>query len=82
VLGGYYAATDGVLMALASARLPTSQQASGLALLVTATTLAKLAAALMFGALWTAFGLDVAALAFAAGLAIAAGGASVVLARG
>jgi MFS family permease len=82
LLGAYYAATDGVLMALASARLPATQQASGLALLVTATTLAKLAAALTFGALWTAFGLGTAALVFTAGLAVVVLGAWAVLTRG
>jgi MFS family permease len=82
LLGAYYAATDGVLMALASARLPENQQASGLALLVTATTLAKLAAALSFGALWTAFGLETAALAFTGALVVVAAGAWATLARG
>jgi MFS family permease len=81
LLGAYYAATDGVLMALASARLPENRQASGLALLVTATTLAKLAAALSFGALWTAFGLETAALVFTAGLVLVAAAAWAALAR-
>ena len=42
LFGAYYAATDGVLMAAASAVLPTSLRGSGLALLVTATSLAPL----------------------------------------
>ena len=82
LLGAYYAMTDGVLMAIASATLPDEQQASGMALLVTAVTLAKLAAALVFGALWTAFGLETAALAFMGALALAAVGAWAVLTRG
>lgn len=53
LLGAYYAATDGVLMALASEVLPTELRASGLAILSTATSLARLCAAVVFGALWT-----------------------------
>jgi MFS family permease len=79
VLGAYYAATDGVLMAIASSALPDEQQASGLAVLVTAITLAKLAAALLFGALWTTFGLKTAALTFTGGLVIVVLGAWVAL---
>ena len=37
LLGGYYAATDGVLAALASGILPSAPRGSGLALLATAT---------------------------------------------
>ena len=81
LLGAYYAMTDGVLMAMAGATLPDEQQATGMAVLVTAVTLAKLAAALAFGALWTAFSLQVAALSFMAALALAAAGAWAVLAR-
>jgi MFS family permease len=81
LLGAYYAATDGVLMAIASAMLPDDQQATGLALLVTAVTVAKLLAALLFGALWTAFGLETAAVVFAGGLALAGACAWAVLGR-
>jgi MFS family permease len=68
LLGAYYAATDGVLMAAASAVLPEERRASGLGLLVGAVTLGKLAAAVLFGLLWTAAGLETATLAF--GLAL------------
>jgi MFS family permease len=81
LLGAYYAMTDGVLMAMAGATLPDEQQATGMAVLVTAVTLAKLVAALAFGALWTAFSLQVAALSFMAALGLAAAGAWVALAR-
>ncbi|HEX2416410.1 MAG TPA: MFS transporter [Thermoleophilaceae bacterium] len=81
-LGAYYAATDGVLMAIASAVLPEHQQASGLALLVTATTLAKLAAALLFGGLWTAFGLETTAAIFCLALMVACMVAWASLGRG
>lgn len=80
-LGAYYAATDGVLQAIASALLPDRLRASGLALLVTATSLAKLVSSLAFGLAWTLGGLEVAAGAFAAALAIALVVAALVLRR-
>jgi MFS family permease len=82
LIGAYYAATDGVLAAAASAALPDEQRGGGLGLLLAATTLAKLVAAVTFGLLWMKLGLEVAAIAFAAGLMVAAGAAAVVLARG
>jgi MFS family permease len=71
VLGAFYAATDGVLMALGSTLLPSELRASGLALLVTATSLARLAASVIFGALWTLLGLEAAIWSFAVGLVLA-----------
>jgi MFS family permease len=53
LFGAYYAATDGVLMALASEIVPPHLRTSGLALLTTATALARLVAAILFGALWS-----------------------------
>lgn len=70
-LGAYYAATDGVLQAIASAVLPERLRASGLALLVTATSLAKLGSSLAFGLTWTLGGLETAVLAFTIALAAA-----------
>ena len=70
LLGTYYAATDGVLMALASATVPEHLRGSGLALLVTATSLAKLVASVAFGALWTAFDARTAVITFAIALAV------------
>jgi len=81
LFGAYYAATDGVLMALASSVLPESHRGSGLALLVTATSLARLVAAVVFGGLWTWLGLDAAIVAFAAGLLLVAPVAAIALAR-
>lgn len=81
LFGAYYAATDGVLMAAASAVLPTSLRGSGLALLVTATSLARLLASLVFGAAWFWFGLQTALFSFAAGLALAVAIAAVALPR-
>ncbi len=79
LFGAFYAATDGVLMALASAVLPAELRGSGLALLVTATSLARLLASVLFGLLWTWAGVQAAVLAFAAGLLVAAAAAAVLL---
>jgi MFS family permease len=69
-LGGFYAATDGVLAAAASAVLPDGQRGGGLGLLLGVTTLAKLAAALLFGLLWSTAGLTTATVVFGCALAL------------
>jgi MFS family permease len=71
LLGVYYAATDGVLMALASATLPAALRGSGLALLVTATSLGRLLASIVFGTIWTWQDQETAIAAFAVGLVVA-----------
>ena len=81
LLGAYYAATDGVLMALGSAVVPDEVRGSGLALLRTATSMARLLASVLFGALWTLWGIDAAIACFALALAAATAVAAVVLAR-
>jgi len=53
LFGAYYAATDGVLMGIASPALPAESRTIGLALLTTATALARLAGSFLYGALWT-----------------------------
>jgi MFS family permease len=80
-LGAYYAATDGVLMALVSTTLPAEVRASGLAVLVTGTSLARLLASVAFGALWSAYSAETAVATFAVALGIATV-AAVVLFRG
>jgi MFS family permease len=70
LFGTYYAATDGVLMAQASAILPTWLRSSGLALLSTATGLARLLASVLFGLLWTWWGVNVAIILFMGALAV------------
>jgi MFS family permease len=52
LFGAYYAATDGVLVALASATLPAELQASTLAVLNTASSVAGLVSSIIFGAIW------------------------------
>ncbi|MGF7236649.1 MAG: MFS transporter, partial [Frankia sp.] len=53
LLGAFYAATDGVLAAAASALLAPVTRTSGLALLATAAAIGQLLASAGFGLLWT-----------------------------
>jgi hypothetical protein len=71
LLGAYYAATDGVLSALASTVLPVSQLTTGLAVVSTVVALARLLAASLFGALWTWWDARGALVAFMGGLIVA-----------
>lgn len=71
LLGGYYACTDGVLMAAISGWLPANMQASGFAIITTATGLARLCGSALFGLVWETWGLAAAVAAFAAALAFA-----------
>jgi MFS family permease len=81
LLGAYYAATDGVLPAMASARLDARVRGSGLALLGTATSLSRLLASLMFGWCWMNYGYRQATAAFGTTLAIVIIAAAYPLAR-
>jgi MFS family permease len=81
LVGCYYAATDGVLMALASALLPENLRGSGLALLVTATSLGRLLASVILGAIWTWAGFEAAVLSFGIGLILAMSLAGIVFVR-
>lgn len=71
LLGTYYAATDGVLMAMGSALVPEGLRGSGLALIGTATSVMQLLASIVFGALWTLVGLRTAVVVFATALVVA-----------
>lgn len=53
LLGAYYAATDGVLMAIAGILCPPWLRGSGMAVLTSATGIGRMMAALAFGATWT-----------------------------
>jgi MFS family permease len=79
LFGAYYAATDGVLMAQASAILPAWLRGSGLALLTTATGLARLLASTLFGLLWTWLGINAAIMIFMIALALVVALAAAVL---
>jgi MFS family permease len=71
LLGVYYAATEGILIAIASSLLPEGIRTSGLALFTSFTGLARLLASVLFGAAWSAFGSDQSLLIFLVGLAAA-----------
>jgi MFS family permease len=70
LLGAYHAATDGVLMAIASSVVPNHVRGSGLAFVLTGMSVAGFTASVVFGALWTAWGIDTAAAVFMGGLAV------------
>jgi MFS family permease len=70
-LGGYFAATEGVMTALAGAVLPEKLQASGIGILITVVSLGRLVSSVAFGALWFALGLQDAVLIFAGALLVA-----------
>jgi len=71
LFGAYYAATDGVLAAMASATLDPGVRTSGLALLNTATSISRLLSAVLFGWLWTCWSVGAAVRCFGLGLAAA-----------
>ncbi|MFI8326760.1 MFS transporter [Streptomyces sp. NPDC085529] len=82
LLGLFYAATDGVLMALTGPYLAEGRQAGGLALVQTAQALARLGSAVAFGALWTATGPETALAVALAALAAAVCCSARLLPRG
>lgn len=69
LIGGYYAATDGVLAAMASTILPPELRSTGLALLSTVISIARLVSSILFGLLWTWQGMGTAVGTFMAALA-------------
>jgi len=75
LLGAYYAATDGVLPALISRRVPAEARGSGIAAAQTVVVLARFAVSLAFAGLWTALGrshaLYLAAALLIGGIAVA-----------
>ncbi|GGS49064.1 MFS transporter [Actinokineospora fastidiosa] len=77
--GIYYAATDGVLMALGGPLVPRERRAGGLALLQTGQATGRLLASVLFGAAWTAWGMTPALVAAACALAVGLGAAAVIL---
>jgi MFS family permease len=53
LLGTFYAATDGVFAALASAELPVERRATGLAIVSAGNDVGRLIASVIFGWLWS-----------------------------
>ncbi|MFH8987466.1 MFS transporter [Streptomyces sp. NPDC017940] len=78
-LGVFYAATDGVLMALATPGLPEERRASGMAVLQTGQALSRLLAAAGFGAAWTLWGIGAALTCAVLALVAALAGAALLL---
>ena len=68
LLGSFYAATDGVLMAWASRVLPPHLRTTGLALLITAIGFARLLASSLYGTVWGWVGAERALMVFIGGL--------------
>jgi MFS family permease len=71
LLGAFYAATDGVLAAVAGASVPAEIRASGIAAAQTVVAVARLFASVGFGALWLWLGREGAMIAVAVSLAAA-----------
>jgi MFS family permease len=73
LLGAFAAGTDGVLMATASPMLAPDQRATGLAVITSATALARFTSSVVFGALWLMWGWQIAVMLFMIGLIGAVG---------
>jgi MFS family permease len=71
LLGCFYAATDGVVSALASQAVPEGSRATGIASVQTAVGLSRFASSVCFGVLWQLAGRSVALLAVGLALAVA-----------
>lgn len=69
--GGFYAATDGILMSMAGPILAEGLRTSGMAVLQTVQALARLCSSIIFGALWTVWDARVGLLIVTSGLALA-----------
>jgi MFS family permease len=68
LMGLYYAATEGVLLALASSILPAERRATGLAVIASGIGGGKLVSSLLFGWLWQVHGIETATGVFAVAL--------------
>lgn len=75
LLGAFYAATDGVLAALAGGLVPASVRGSGIAAAQTVVAGGRLLASLLFGLVWTLTDRDTALALLTAGLVVALLGA-------
>ena len=71
LLGTYYAATDGVLAAIASQLTSADARGTGIAAVQTVVVIARFASSLLFGAIWVAVGRGPALLIASGALAVA-----------
>jgi MFS family permease len=69
LLGIHYAATEGVLVAMASALLPSEYRSSALAILATMVSLGRFSSSIVFGWIWQSFNARAAIEVLALGLA-------------
>ena len=67
--GLYYAATEGVLAAMASSIIPAEYRTRGLAILATTVSCGKFCSSLLFGWLWQTWGTQTALIILSLGLA-------------
>jgi MFS family permease len=79
LVGAYYAATDGVLAAIAAAVLPRELCGTGLSIVSSITNLGRLVSSMLFGFAWAAWGLQPAISVFIIGLAAAVVAGMIVL---
>ncbi|MEV0375603.1 MFS transporter [Streptomyces sp. NPDC050636] len=79
--GVFYAATDGVLMALAGPLLPERLRTTGIAVVQTGQALAYLVSSVLFGLAWQAWGPVTASRVAAAGVVVAITATAVLFAR-
>ncbi|WP_406404681.1 MFS transporter [Streptomyces sp. NBC_00879] len=79
--GVFYAATDGVLMALAGPLLPERLRTTGIAIVQTGQALAYLVSSVLFGMAWQAWGPAAASRMAAIGVVVAIAATAVLLAR-
>jgi MFS family permease len=79
LMGSFYAATDGVLSALATQSVPEESRASGIAAAQTVVALARFACSVGFGLLWQLTGREAALWVMAAALIVGLAAAAVLL---
>jgi MFS family permease len=70
LLGAYYAATDGVMLALASAVLPAPMRGTGLSIVTTANNVGRILASVAFGWLWSRWSAGATVGTFAGAMAV------------
>lgn len=71
LLGGYWAATDGVVPALASSLVGPEVRATGIAFVTVVIAAARVVATIVFGVVWTQLGMQAALTGFAIALVVA-----------
>ncbi len=71
LLGLFYAATEGILMALCSAVIPPERRTAGIAIVATGVGIGKLVSSIAFGALWQSTGVTTSVLVFGVAMGIA-----------